>query len=123
MKTNLHEITRYVEQVSERHPELPVNTASQAPPGPFELVSEDKLTTATHQHTHRRPATASLAVCSRWAWEDNNSRNLQQPDDGLEERVFGRLPDAPWIYPGHGNDTTLDDLFQGVSGRRRSVSA
>jgi glyoxylase-like metal-dependent hydrolase (beta-lactamase superfamily II) len=26
---------------------------------------------------------------------------------GLEERVFGRLPDATWIYPGHGSDTTL----------------
>jgi glyoxylase-like metal-dependent hydrolase (beta-lactamase superfamily II) len=28
---------------------------------------------------------------------------------GLEERVFGRLPDATWIYPGHGNDTTLGE--------------
>jgi hypothetical protein len=26
---------------------------------------------------------------------------------GLEKRVFGRLPDATWIYPVHGNDTTL----------------
>jgi glyoxylase-like metal-dependent hydrolase (beta-lactamase superfamily II) len=26
---------------------------------------------------------------------------------GLEERVFDRLPNATWIYPGHGNDTTL----------------
>jgi glyoxylase-like metal-dependent hydrolase (beta-lactamase superfamily II) len=26
---------------------------------------------------------------------------------GLEKRIFGRLPDATWIYPGHGNDTTL----------------
>ncbi len=26
---------------------------------------------------------------------------------GLEEKVFGRLPDATWIYPGHGNDSTL----------------
>ena len=26
---------------------------------------------------------------------------------GLEERVFERLPDATWIYPGHGNDTTV----------------
>jgi glyoxylase-like metal-dependent hydrolase (beta-lactamase superfamily II) len=26
---------------------------------------------------------------------------------GLEEPVFRRLPDATWIYPGHGNDFTL----------------
>jgi len=41
------------------------------------------------------------------SWEDNNSRGFQQPDERLEERVFGRLPDETWIYPGHGNDTTL----------------
>jgi glyoxylase-like metal-dependent hydrolase (beta-lactamase superfamily II) len=28
------------------------------------------------------------------------------PDD-LEERVFGQLPDDTWVYPGHGDDTTL----------------
>jgi glyoxylase-like metal-dependent hydrolase (beta-lactamase superfamily II) len=27
--------------------------------------------------------------------------------DGLEEKVFGRLPDETWVYPGHGDDTTL----------------
>ena len=27
--------------------------------------------------------------------------------DDLEERVFGRLPDETWVYPGHGADTTL----------------
>jgi glyoxylase-like metal-dependent hydrolase (beta-lactamase superfamily II) len=27
--------------------------------------------------------------------------------DDLEARVFGTLPDATWVYPGHGNDTTL----------------
>ena len=27
--------------------------------------------------------------------------------DDLEEKVFGRLPDATWVYPGHGADTTL----------------
>lgn len=26
---------------------------------------------------------------------------------GLEEKVFGPLPDATWIYPGHGADTTI----------------
>jgi glyoxylase-like metal-dependent hydrolase (beta-lactamase superfamily II) len=29
--------------------------------------------------------------------------------DGLEEKIFGVLPDETWIYPGHGNDTTLGD--------------
>lgn len=27
--------------------------------------------------------------------------------DDLEERVFGPMEDATWIYPGHGKDTTL----------------
>jgi glyoxylase-like metal-dependent hydrolase (beta-lactamase superfamily II) len=27
----------------------------------------------------------------------------------LEQKVFGRLPDETWFYPGHGNDSTLGD--------------
>lgn len=27
--------------------------------------------------------------------------------DDLERRVFAKLPDATWVYPGHGKDTTL----------------
>jgi glyoxylase-like metal-dependent hydrolase (beta-lactamase superfamily II) len=27
--------------------------------------------------------------------------------DDLEVKVFGRLPDDTWVYPGHGDDTTL----------------
>jgi glyoxylase-like metal-dependent hydrolase (beta-lactamase superfamily II) len=26
---------------------------------------------------------------------------------GLVSKVFGRLPDSTWVYPGHGKDTTL----------------
>jgi glyoxylase-like metal-dependent hydrolase (beta-lactamase superfamily II) len=26
---------------------------------------------------------------------------------GLETKIFGQLPDATWVYPGHGADTTL----------------
>ena len=25
----------------------------------------------------------------------------------VETKIFDRLPDETWIYPGHGNDTTL----------------
>jgi glyoxylase-like metal-dependent hydrolase (beta-lactamase superfamily II) len=27
--------------------------------------------------------------------------------DGVATKIFGRLPDATWVYPGHGTDTTL----------------
>lgn len=29
--------------------------------------------------------------------------------DDVEERVFHRLPDTTWFYPGHGNDSTLGE--------------
>jgi glyoxylase-like metal-dependent hydrolase (beta-lactamase superfamily II) len=29
--------------------------------------------------------------------------------DGLEREVFDRLPDQTWVYPGHGDDTTLGE--------------
>jgi hypothetical protein len=25
----------------------------------------------------------------------------------VEQRIFGQLPDETWVYPGHGDDTTL----------------
>ncbi len=27
--------------------------------------------------------------------------------DDLQSRIFDRLPDSTWVYPGHGDDTTL----------------
>jgi glyoxylase-like metal-dependent hydrolase (beta-lactamase superfamily II) len=27
--------------------------------------------------------------------------------DDVESKIFGRLPDETWVYPGHGDDTTL----------------
>lgn len=29
--------------------------------------------------------------------------------DDVEERIFHRLPDTTWFYPGHGNDSTLGE--------------
>lgn len=36
-----------------------------------------------------------------------NPDNHRRIMDGLEEKVFDRLPDETWVYPGHGDDTTL----------------
>jgi glyoxylase-like metal-dependent hydrolase (beta-lactamase superfamily II) len=36
-----------------------------------------------------------------------NPKDFTSLMDDLEERVFGALPDPTWVYPGHGNDTTL----------------
>jgi glyoxylase-like metal-dependent hydrolase (beta-lactamase superfamily II) len=27
--------------------------------------------------------------------------------DGVEREIFNRLPDSAWVYPGHGDDTTI----------------
>ena len=36
-----------------------------------------------------------------------NPRDFTSLMDDLEAKVFGRLPDDTWFYPGHGNDSTL----------------
>ena len=33
--------------------------------------------------------------------------DFTSPDDDVEEKLFGELPDDTWFYPGHGNDSTL----------------
>ncbi|HEY3506630.1 MAG TPA: MBL fold metallo-hydrolase [Actinocatenispora sp.] len=36
-----------------------------------------------------------------------NPRDFTSLMDDLTAKVFGRLPDDTWVYPGHGDDTTL----------------
>ena len=36
-----------------------------------------------------------------------NARDFAQIMDGLTSEVFARFDDSAWIYPGHGNDTTV----------------
>ena len=36
-----------------------------------------------------------------------SSENFKRLIDDVERKVFDRLPDDTWIYPGHGRDTTL----------------
>ena len=39
--------------------------------------------------------------------QQTTRRRFNSLMSGLEERVFRRLPDETWIYPGHGNDSTI----------------
>ncbi len=39
----------------------------------------------------------------------DDDERFQQLMTNLEERVFDRLPDETWVYPGHGDDTTLGE--------------
>ncbi len=38
---------------------------------------------------------------------EHDPKRFGQLMDDLEERVFGTLPDGTWVYPGHGQDTTV----------------
>jgi glyoxylase-like metal-dependent hydrolase (beta-lactamase superfamily II) len=38
---------------------------------------------------------------------EHDAARFAQLMTDLEDRVFGRLPDGTWVYPGHGKDTTL----------------
>ena len=33
--------------------------------------------------------------------------SFQSLYSGVRDKLFGRLPDETWVYPGHGDDTTL----------------
>lgn len=37
----------------------------------------------------------------------NDAEAFDRLMTGLERRIFGQLDDATWVYPGHGQDTTL----------------
>ena len=37
----------------------------------------------------------------------NSPEDFTSLFNDVSERLFGRLPDRTWVYPGHGNDTTL----------------
>ncbi|GAA1489505.1 MBL fold metallo-hydrolase [Brachybacterium sacelli] len=38
---------------------------------------------------------------------DSDPQRFAQLIDDITQRVFDRLPDETWVYPGHGDDTTL----------------
>ncbi|MDX2703535.1 MBL fold metallo-hydrolase [Streptomyces sp. PA03-6a] len=39
----------------------------------------------------------------------NNPDHFMSLFEGVKAKLFDRLPDETWVYPGHGKDTTLGD--------------
>ncbi|MBM3669116.1 MAG: MBL fold metallo-hydrolase [Actinobacteria bacterium] len=68
-------------------------------PGSIALLYDDP---AGHTHLFTGDSLFPGGVGKTWSPEDFD---LLIGD--VEERVFGRLPDTTWVYPGHGDDTTL----------------
>ena len=56
----------------------------------------------------RAPVHRRLA-CSRAAWATRAAtrQNFTSLINDVEHKMFGRLPDDTWFYPGHGKDCTL----------------
>ncbi len=36
-----------------------------------------------------------------------SGKNFASLIDDVESKLFGTLPDETWVYPGHGDDTTI----------------
>ncbi|MBT2528820.1 MBL fold metallo-hydrolase [Streptomyces sp. ISL-99] len=69
-------------------------------PGSIALVYDDP-----HGHPHVFTGDCLFPGGVGNTWKDPEAfANLI---NDVEEKLFGRLPDETWVYPGHGNDTTL----------------
>ncbi|MGE7391520.1 MBL fold metallo-hydrolase [Streptomyces sp. NPDC004126] len=69
-------------------------------PGSIALVYDDP-----HGHPHVFTGDCLFPGGVGNTWGD--AKNFASLVDDVETKLFGRLPDETWVYPGHGNDTTL----------------
>ncbi|MEV8307650.1 MBL fold metallo-hydrolase [Streptomyces flavidovirens] len=69
-------------------------------PGSIALVYDDP-----HGHPHVFTGDCLFPGGVGNTWKDSEA--FASLINDVEEKLFGRLPDETWVYPGHGNDTTL----------------
>ncbi|MDJ0381371.1 MBL fold metallo-hydrolase [Streptomyces sp. G-G2] len=69
-------------------------------PGSIALVYDDP-----HGHPHVFTGDCLFPGGVGNTWGDPKA--FVQLIDDVQEKLFGRLPDETWVYPGHGNDTTI----------------
>lgn len=69
-------------------------------PGSIALVYDDP-------HGHPHVFTGDCLFPGGVGNTFNDSEAFVRLIDDVEAKIFGQLPDETWVYPGHGNDTTL----------------
>ncbi|WP_405981235.1 MBL fold metallo-hydrolase [Streptomyces sp. NBC_00158] len=69
-------------------------------PGSIALVYDDP-------HGHPHVFTGDCLFPGGVGNTSGDAKNFASLIDDVETKLFGQLPDETWVYPGHGNDTTL----------------
>jgi glyoxylase-like metal-dependent hydrolase (beta-lactamase superfamily II) len=69
-------------------------------PGAIVLVYDDPQ---GHPHLFTGDCLFPGGVGNTWG----SAENFRSLIDGVESKIFAALPDETWVYPGHGDDTTL----------------
>ncbi|MFF4405421.1 MBL fold metallo-hydrolase [Streptomyces sp. NPDC002536] len=69
-------------------------------PGSIALVYDDP-------HGHPHVFTGDCLFPGGVGNTHNDPKAFASLIDDVETKIFGQLPDETWVYPGHGNDTTL----------------
>jgi glyoxylase-like metal-dependent hydrolase (beta-lactamase superfamily II) len=69
-------------------------------PGSIALVYDDP-----HGHPHVFTGDCLFPGGVGNTWKDPQA--FESLINDVETKLFGRLPDETWVYPGHGDDTTL----------------
>ena len=72
-------------------------------PGSIALLYDDSASTGGHPHLWTGDSLFPGGVGNTF---DDHAAFAQLIDD-VETKIFQRLPDETWFYPGHGNDSTL----------------
>lgn len=68
-------------------------------PGSIALLYNDPY---GHPHLFTGDSLFPGGIGKTWSPED-----FEVLIDDVEAKIFGHLPDTTWVYPGHGDDTTL----------------
>lgn len=77
-------------------------------PGSIALLYDDP---SGHPHLFTGDCLFPGGVGNTFGDKDNFAKLI----DDVETKLFGRLPDETWVYPGHGADTTLGNERPGLA--------